>query len=185
MSFTRSLAASSGQCSNLERGFNGHRFHSRHGTAADAAARRWPARLILLALTEQRSRLIRIATLSGNPDKFHRDPRTHSCFEEIARCNDRRKPRRLRNTLGLRANVKNPALSRGGSDSCLDGVRMEPGSRSLMDQHAFARLVCCSGEVCRRELRHSGDNRVRFGRQDCIPSDRPPGACVTRRTMPS
>jgi hypothetical protein len=74
-----------------------------------------------------------IAEASSNPHKFHRHPRTHSRFEKIARCNGMRKPSCLRNTLGLAVHIEDFALGQGGSNSCLDGICMELGSRSLTD----------------------------------------------------
>jgi hypothetical protein len=72
-----------------------------------------------------------IAEASSNPHKLHRHPRTHSRFEKIARCNGLRKPSCLRISLGV--HIENFALGQGGSDSCLDGICMELGSRSLTD----------------------------------------------------
>jgi hypothetical protein len=76
-------------------------------------------------------------TPSTDLGNLHGDSRNDSCFDKIERRDDRRKPRRSRNSLGLRANVENPAFSRRRRDSSVDGVHMEPGSRSLTDQHAF------------------------------------------------
>jgi hypothetical protein len=50
-----------------------------------------------------------IAEASSNPHD-HRDPRIHSRFEKIARCNGLRKPSCLRNMRGLGVHIEDFAL---------------------------------------------------------------------------